>query len=243
MFQVSLDRFIPLMPAPGHLFTSVGSLGLAAAVGGTYGLIGRVISPQSGINPINYAIWFVVAYQIKQLYERLEVEGKHFLGARHYFNYLERLDDDEMSFGDQLRFACWKVIVVKDYVLTKIDDCFSYVMNIRPYREVTAENVQDASFIEMSRFRLWNVFKSTIVDNTSFSLAHGLTHKMGFALPMHTSIPLFILVQSIAKNIFLVPMLYKYMHFCNYLAAEIDEGAESTATQRAEWLKRILPQV
>ncbi len=238
MFQVSLDRFIP---APSHLFTSVGSFGLAAVFGGAYGLIGRAVYPQSGINPINYAVWFVVAYQVKQLFQRLELEGGNFLGARHYFDYLERQDDREMAVSDQLRLTCWKVIVVKDYVLTKIDDCFSYVFNIRPYREITAENVQDASFVEMSRFRLWNVFKSTILDNTSFSLAHGLTHRMGFTLPLHTSIPLFILVQSIAKNIFLIPMMYKYMNFCNHLAAEIDEGAASTPSQRAEWLKRILP--
>ena len=67
--QLKLERYLP---APDRFYKSAGSMVAAAAFGAAYGLIGRVVYPQAGINPLHYAIWFTVAYQIKYCFNLIE---------------------------------------------------------------------------------------------------------------------------------------------------------------------------
>lgn len=230
-----IDSINRVITTPSYLYNQVETVGLAAVAGGTYGLVGRKIFPKTGINPINYAVWFIVAFQIKKVFEQWELQALQTLNAKFSPEILES------NFIKQTRYYYRIGTYLKDILLSKIDLCFSYVFSIRCCHLVTQENVQDASFLEMCRFRVWNVFKSTIIDNASFAIARVVTHHLGFALPMHTSIPIFLAIETIIQNIILVPLIYKYMDFCNHL--DLDVNLFSTPSERAAIFKRQLPAI
>ena len=97
----------------------------------------------------------------------------------------------------------------------------------------------DASFCEMRRYRIWPVFKSTIIDTISSRIAYQLTNTRGFTLPYHASATLFIVVRSIVKDI-LLPALYIYARVCSQLANELGEGNPRAAAYRVVWIRRFL---
>ncbi len=227
--------------APDRFYNGAGSAITAAAIGGVYGLIGRVIYPKAGISPLNYAIWFLLAYQIKLAINLLETRFDDFIGVGAYLEALERVPEDQLDLKDQFRYHCWKVIQLKQKCVKVADQIFSRIFHIRPYQEVTPENVQNASFLEMCRYRIWPVFKSTILNTLSFSLAYKLSNKMGFTLPARTSASLLYVIQSIIKDIILVPALYIYVAFCNRLADNLGEGGEVAEAYRSYWIRRFLP--
>lgn len=231
-------RFIP---APDRLYSSGGSLCLAATTGAVYGLIGRVIYPRAGIIPLHYAIWFAVAYQIKECINLLEGRFEDFIGVRTYLEKLEQIPEDELDLEDWIRYYCWKIINVKNNCIKTIDSLVSKLLDIRPYQEVMQDNVQDASFLEMCRYRVWHVFKSTIIHTVSITLGYQLTAGMGFTLPSRTSVRLLLVIQSVVKGILLVPALHVYARFCNKLADEIGEEDERAAHYRITWIRRFLP--
>jgi hypothetical protein len=243
--EVKWESFIP---DPSHFYSSAnifccsaGSMVAAAAFGGTYGLIGRVIYPQAGIIPFHYAIWFTVAFQIKTCINLLESHFALFLSLEKYFEKLESVSEHGFGIKDRIRYQCWKVIHLRTAVMTAVDDCFSWMFNVRPSYEVTSNNVEDSSFTEMCRFRIWKVFKATILDTVSSSLAWQMTTRMGFSLPNKTAVPLFIIIQSIVSGIFLLPSLHIYMRFCDHVANGIGGHDKPGAQIRAKWLSNYLP--
>lgn len=236
--QLKLERYLP---APDRFYKSAGSMVAAAAFGAAYGLIGRVVYPQAGINPLHYAIWFTVAYQIKYCFNLIENHFEEFMGVAAYFHELEKVPEDELDVQDQIRYHCWKIIHLRNAALKRIDEVFSYVFRIRPYQEVKEDNVEDASFLEMCRYRIWRVFKSALLDTLSSAAAYRLTNSMGFTLPDRTSVPLFLIMRSLVLDILLIPSLHLYARFCNQLADELGEGDQNASQLRAKWLKDILP--
>ena len=237
--ELKLDR---LIPAPDRFYTSAaGSIFAAAAFGAVYGLVGRVIYPNARISPLHYAIWFTTAFQIKYSVNFIENQFEKFMGVGAYLDELEKAPEDELDLEDRIRCHCWKVIQFRNTALKKIDGAISGIFNIRPYQVVTADNVSDASFLEMCRYRVWRVFKWTILDTISFSIAYRLTNGMGFTLPARTSVPLFIVMSSIVRDILLIPSLYLYARFCNDLAEELGESDQRASHYRAVWLRNILP--
>lgn len=235
MLNISLNH---LLPDPASLFQSVGSMGLAAAAGAGYGVVARFISPNTGIYPIHYAAWFVVAYKIKEILNHCEEQAGIFIGNEEPQSDASFI---EQSFAEKVRLTIWKTIHFKNSLLHAIDGIFCIALNMRPFCEVTAANVEDASFIEMCRFRMWNVFKTTILDFVSILSTHRLVQLAGLSLPARTSVPFFLMVQTIVQNILLAPILYKYLNFCDHLAAELDLESARIAAERARWIRDWLP--
>jgi hypothetical protein len=228
MIESTINRFVT---TPTYLFNQADSSHFALVIGGTYGLLGRAVFPQKGINPINYAIWFVVAFQIKKLIQNWETQLSQNLNSDAAPNEHKLLPRIRQYYRSGRDF--------KDMVLNKVDTAVCFLFGLRPYDQITKENVQDALFLEMCRFRLWNVFKSTIIDNASFAIARTVTHQLGFTLPSHTSIPVFLATEVIIRNIVCLPLIYKYMDFSNRL--EIDVSPVSTPSERASVFKQLLP--
>jgi hypothetical protein len=238
MTYFNLNHFIP---APHRLYSFGGSTFVAAGIGYGYGLIGRAVYPKAGITPLNYAIWFAVAYQIKQCIDLTENRFQNFLRFKAYLEDLERTPEDQLDLKNQIRYHCWRVIQLKNNCLNAIDQAVSRIFRIRAYHAVTEANVQDASFLEMCRYRMWRVFKSTVIDNVSSLLAYQLTNRVGFTLPNHTAVPFFIVIQSIIKDVLLVPALYFYARTCNQIANDIGEGDKIAAGYRESWIRYFLP--
>ncbi|MBA2368285.1 MAG: hypothetical protein H0V82_04590 [Candidatus Protochlamydia sp.] len=233
--MLSLNR---LLPDPTSLFQSAGSLGLAAVAGAGYGMAARILYPNSGIYPTHYALWFILGYKIKEIVCICDEQAQIFIGAaipREDALWLER------SLTQKGRLIAWKAIHLKNLLLKPIDRILCYTLNLRPFNEVTSSNVAEASFLEMCRFRMWNVFKTTIFDFVSILSAHRLTQLAGISLPSRTSVPLFLMVQTIAQNILLAPLLYKYLNFCDHVAAELDLESARIASERARWIRNWLP--
>lgn len=239
---ISQFHFTDFLPAAPDRFSSVGSTLLSAAIGGAYGLIGRVIYPKAGISPLHYAIWFVLAFQIKQFILSAQCHFGNFLGVKDYLEELENVPEDELDLHDLVRYHSWKVIQLKNHVLHVIDQFFYQIFDIRPYEEIDAENVEEASFLEMCRYRMWPIFKLTVLETLSFALAHRLLNAMGFTIPSQTAVPLFIIIRSVVRDIILVPAVYVYARLCNKLADHLDDGSdEKAAAYRANWIKWCLP--
>lgn len=237
-FRDNWNRFIP---SPERLPSFASSMVIAAAIGGGYGLIGRVVYPRAGISPLNYAIWFATAYQIKECFHFAEKYLEGFLGVGAYLEKLEKIPEDQLDLQDQIRYHSWKMINLKNNFLKKLDQIASHILGIRPSQEINEKNVEKASFLEMCRYRVWRVFKETILDTISSSLAYHLTGGMGFTLPSRTAVPLFIIMRSIVKDILLVPALYVYANFCNQLANELGDKDERAAAFREACIRYILP--
>jgi hypothetical protein len=214
---------------------------VAAATGYVYGLAGRVVYPNTGISPLHYSIWFTLAFQIKQFVHLLEGNFHDFLGVRSYLEQLEELSEDELDLSDLLRYHCWKIIQLKNHVLQTIDGIFVSALNIRPYDEITPDNVEEASFLEMCRYRIWPVFKLAVLETVSFSVAYRLCNSMGFSLPARTAVPLIVVISSIIRDIILIPALYCYAHWCNEIADQIEDSNEEVSAYRAKWFRFCLP--
>lgn len=239
-FPIKLENFLP---APNRLYSVAGSTFIAAAIGGSYGLIGRIVCPKAGIIPLHYAVWFAVAFQIKECINFGEIYFENFLGIGSYLDKLERIPEDELDLEDRIRFHCWKVIHLKNKSLKTIDRVISQFLDIRPYSDVREDGIKNASFLEMCRYRAWPVFKSTIVDAVSSALAYRLTHQMRLTLPAQTAVPLFIVIRSIVKDIILIPAMHVYARFCNQLADEIGEKDKRARAYRVYWIYRFLPAI
>lgn len=239
LWTLNWQHFIP---APDRLFSSAGSFVMAPVIGGIYGLIGRVIYPNAGIYPTNYAIWFAIAYQIKECIDLLGNYCDSFMGLGTYFDELEHVNEDQLDLKDQIRYHCWKIIHLKNQFLNHIDRFAVKLLGIRPYKDVTQDNVKDATFSEMCRFRIWKVFRSTITETLSSAIAYQIAGSIGFKLPSRTAVPLFIVIRSIVRDILLVPGLHVYARFCNQLADELsDDDDHHAASLRTHWMLRFLP--
>lgn len=239
--NVNISQFLPAVPQ--SFYSSTGSTFIAAAIGGGYGLIGRVIYPNAGISPLHYAVWFALAFQIKQCVYAMENQFEDFMEVESYLDNLSKLSEDELDLNDLVRYHCWKVIQLKTKIIRSIDSVFSNFVNIRPFEEIDVDNVEEASFLEMCRYRIWSVFKAAALDTISFALAHNFSNSTGFTIPDRTAVPSLIVIRSIVKDIILVPALYVYARFCNQIADELDGDDEKVAAYRAEWIRRCLPKL
>lgn len=237
--SINLSGFLPAVP--DRFFSSVGSSFLAAAMGGTYGLLGRVIYPNAGISPLHYAVWFVLAFQIKQFVLSVESKMDRFLSLRGYLEKLEDISEDQLDLHDLIGLHCWRVIHLKSNTVKVVDGVFSKLLNIRPYEKVTVDNVEGSSFLEMCRYRIWPVFKLTVLDTVTFAVAYHFSNYMGFALPNRTAVPLLIVIRSVVEDIILIPALYVYARFCNRVADDLGEGDANSSAHRAKWIRLCLP--
>lgn len=237
--SIDITHFLPVVP--DRFFSSVGSGIVAAGAGYVYGYIGRAIYPHTGISPLNYAVGFALAFQIKQFVLLLEGQFFDFLGVGSYLEKLEKLSESELDLEDFVRCRCWKLIQFKNQVLKEIDCLFMKVLKVRPYEEVTKENVEAASFFEMCRYRIEPVFKLAMLEMLSFSIAYHLSNGMGFSLPPRTSAPLIVVVSSIVKEIILIPGLYVYVRWSSEIGDEIDGSDAYLSAYRAKWIQACLP--
>lgn len=253
-----LLNFLPLshlasyFHTPDKLYSSAGSALAAAGIGAGAGLVGRAVYPDSGIVPLHYSVWFGLAYQIKSFITLVESRFDGFMDIGAYIEFLEQIPEDALDFKDQFRYNAWKIIRYKTVVLNKIDQLYCYVFSVRPYAQVTVDNVYQSSFMEMCRYRVWKVFKSTIVDAVSISLAYHLCNATGFILPARSSAPLILIIQSITVRIIMVPALYCYINAWNKKnvpAVDAAEGENATPIQaialpkRILWLNKLLPEM
>ena len=233
---LSFNIWKDFIPAPKGVYSFAGSAFGALGIGYAYGFMARAVYPKVGIVPFHYAVWFGVAFQIKQLIQLNAFLFKKFLSSRSYLEKLKNLPDDELSLKNQARRYCWKVIDCKNRCLQAVDGVVCRLFNIRPHQEIKADNVQKASFIEMCRYRIWPVFKSTLLDTVSSSIAHSLVNRLGFTLPVQTVVPLFIWIRSIMQNIILIPALHVQIRFYKQLMID---GV--SITPRREWIQQFLP--
>lgn len=229
-----------LIPTPSRLYSSAGSSLVAALIGGGYGLIGRVIYPQAGIFPVNYAIWFAVAFQIKECINLLETRVENYMHLGKYLVKLERISEDSLDLEDKILCRCWKLIQFKNKCIRAIDVVVTKIFQIRLAQEIKKAEIHDACFIEMCRYRVWRVFKSTIINTLSFALAHRFTSVIGFILPNHTIVPLLLLIQSIFVDIIVVPFLHIHARWGNQIVDLIDRNGNNLA-YRERWIRRFLP--
>lgn len=212
-------------PAPYYFYSVAGSVVTAPALGLSYGLIGRVTYPNAGIIPMNYAIWFTIAYQIKYVIQKLENLFEQYLGVKAYLKTLEKTPEDQLDLQNKFRVRCWKVIRFKNRVIKKVDDFFSKMFKIRLSCEVTEANVDKASFLEMCRYRIWKVFKMAVYDTISSALAYPLTNRLGFLLPEKTAVPIFLIIRIFFTNIVLIPSIYLFLR----------------STTRFQWTRDYIP--
>ncbi|MCE2983723.1 MAG: hypothetical protein LW832_09190 [Parachlamydia sp.] len=227
-----------LMPDPSSLFKPIGSWGLAAIAGGTYGYIARSISPNDGIYPAHYALWFIVAYRIKETLDEWEDHFNAYLG-----DSTPAINWTEADSKERFRLLYWKVLERKSEVVKATDWVFGFLFGLRPFEEVTEANVSQSSFLEMCRYRTWNVFKLTIKDHISILSSHRIMQLAGFALPAHTRVPFFLTAEILVKNILLVPFLYRYLNVCDRMAAGLELEAATALAERAQWIRSWLPKL
>lgn len=233
-----LDRFIP---NPQKLYAKSYSTVAAAAFGAVYGLVGRVIYPQAGIIPLNYAVWFAIAYQIKQIVHLLESTFDQFLGIGTYLDELEEMDEYDLDLTDRIRCRCWQAVWMKNQCLQSIDEIVSQCLHIRPYQDIKPDNVQDASFLEMCRYRMWPIFRRTVLDTVSFAVAYRGCNVIGLILPARTAVPLLILIRSVVKDILLIPALHIYARICKQVVDEVEDDDPDAHPYRAKFLQYVLP--
>ncbi|WP_068469205.1 hypothetical protein [Candidatus Protochlamydia phocaeensis] len=227
---------VRFLPAPDHVYSSAQSIGMAAAAGALYGLGVRVLYSQNNWAPLSYAACFVLAYQIKQSCMWLGKRGLDYIAEAEQLQH-----SSVLSSKDRLRVYAWKVIQSYQGLVRRIDEAVSRLLGIRPSYSVTQDNVKEASFLEMCRFRIWSVFRDTILNQISFSIAYRFSNRVGLHLSNRGAVPLFLIIQGIVQNILFIPLLYKYAHFCNRLAGHLDKDAVSTVPQRAKLIGSFLP--
>ncbi len=237
--NVSLGQFIPAVPK--SFYSSAGSTFIAAAVGGTYGFLGRIIYPNAGISPLHYAVWFALAFRVKQVIFSLEKNLEQFLGEETDLERFKDVPKDQLEGCDFIRLHCWEVMGLTNQTLKQIDHVFSRLFNIRPAEEITADNVADASFFEMCRYRIWPIFKMTILDTLSFALAHRLSNSINFTIPDQTAVQLLLVIRSIVQDIILIPALYMYARICNQIADHLIDDDDGMAAYWVEWIHWCLP--
>lgn len=244
MFNLPFDRlltfdFFRFAPQPDRLYGLAGSTVLAAVIGCTYGLIGRVVYPSSGIYPLNYALWFAVAFQINHFINKIDFSFKKFIHRGNYFQ--EGISVTRSNLEGIIRRKCWKMNRLKNKYLLSLDYLVCQILHIRPYYKIKRSNVYDASFFEMCRYRVWKVFKSTIIDTASSMIAYRLLVKAGITLPGRTAVPFFIAIRSIVTEVLLIPALYFYARLCSELVGELGNGSQKAARYRALWIRKLLP--
>lgn len=230
--RIPVEQYIP---APDRFYSSAGSLLGAAAIGALYGLAGRVVYPQAGIFPLHYSIWFTVAFQIKSTVTFLGNRADKFMHTGTPFEEMEKVSRGKLSWKDQIRYPYLKGVELKNSLLKSIDDVASKRLHIRPYSEIKQENVAEASFLEMCRYRVWRVFRETLLETACSVIAYQITTTVGFSLPARTSVPLFILARSFMKDIVFVPSLHYYAR----LVIDQKKNAQSGIT----WIRKLLPAV
>ena len=213
-----------VIPTVNSYFSAAGSLLLASGVGVAYGLIGRFIYPRAGIYPLHYGIWFGLAFQIK--YILTEIIGKRYrkfceLGIHHIENKKDIFAKEGIV--DQACTLWWKVIYVRYKTMKAVDKVFSKVFKVRRSREITHANVKDASFLEMCRYRLWPIFKKSVVENVAFSVAYHATTFIGLALPLNTAVSTLLVIHSIAIQIIFVSAFHRYMGICRQKAMQMNQ--------------------
>jgi hypothetical protein len=86
-------------------------MGLAAAAGAGYGVIARFIAPNAGIYPTHYAVWFVVAYKIKEILNHCEERAYILLGNE---EFRLSVPFTELSSAEKLSLIVWKSIYYKN---------------------------------------------------------------------------------------------------------------------------------
>lgn len=224
-YLTSLNLFDLCFPAPFYVYSFAGSIVVASALGAAYGLIGRVSYPSAGISPLNYAVWFTVAYQIKTVIDKIENYFEN--GLKDYLKGVENIPEDQLKVQNNLKVRLWKVIRFKNSLVTKVDGYFSSIFKIRPYQEVYQEDVNQASYLEMCRYRIWKVFKLAVYDTLSSAAAFSLLNRAGLFLPEKTVVPIFLIVRTILFNIVLIPTLHLYFRW----------------TDRFQWARNYLPSI
>lgn len=232
-----LERFIP---GPERFFKPAGNVVAAAAFGASYGLIGRVLYPKDAIYPVEYALWFTVAFQIKSVILMCEDQCEQFLGVGTYFSKWDKPPSEPVTWRDHIRSRCWKIVVVRNTVVKKIDAIFSGILNLRPYQEITAANVYDASFLEMCRYRIWSVFKSTLVATFTSFLARQLLVHVGYTFPFITTVNYYIAASAILQDIIFIPSLCLYLRVWDPLGEKSGEGVGGEKRQ-VSWVRQYLP--
>ncbi len=235
---MSVDSFFTSMPS--KFVTSAGTTVVATTAGFAYGFLGRKVYPLSGVIPFHYGIEFALAFQIMQFILQIEKNFRQFLKVESYFKKLEMLSEDELDLEDRVRFHCWKIIQLKNQIILRIDNALVFLFKIRPHHKVTKDNVEQASFIEMCRYRIWPVFKLTVLETLSFRVAFLLCNGMGFKLPVSTSVPRVVIISSIVREIIIIPALYTYANWCQKSESGEKYTAESLAL-RAKWIRYFLP--
>lgn len=223
---------LPVIP-PDQVYGKAGSVFMAAIIGGGYGLIARTISPDAGIYPFHYMAWFATAYQIKWLME--------VIGEISWNRYLQRPVESYPKFSHLIHRFSLHITDDLQMLVKTIDTFVSLSLNIRPANLVNAENIEEAAFLEMCRFRMWRVFKETILDMSSFTLAHRLTRKLHISLPNRTAIPFFLVIRSIAIGIVIVPCCHLYARFLNHLIGTLDKEDKWAIKRRIRWINRLMP--
>ncbi len=234
-----LHYFDRLIPNPQKLYSKSCSNVAAAAFGAVYGLIGRAIYPQAGIIPSHYAVWFAIAYQIKQCVQSIEANFDQFLGIGAYLNKLEA-DEDQLDLTNRIRYRCWQAVHTKNQCLQSIDRIVCKCLHLRPYQDIKKDNVQDASFLEMCRYRMWPVFKRTVLDTISFAVAYRFCNQIGLTLPARTAVPFLLVIRSIVKDILFIPALHMYARLCKKAADHVDDDPEAHP-YRTKFLQYVLP--
>jgi len=236
---MSISDFLPA--TPNRFASSVGSTFMAAVWGGAYGLLARAIHSDAKISSLHYAAWFSLAFQLKECICLIEGRFDSFLRVKAYLNCLENLKEDKLNLRDLVCYHFWKVIQLKNSILQRMDQICIALLNIRPFEEVDTSNIEEASFFEMCRYRIWPVFKTTVLETVSFALAHSLLKKMGFILTDRTAVPYLLVIRSIVKDIIFVPALYIYLKLCNRMADRLDEEDEHASSYRVKWMRFYLP--
>jgi hypothetical protein len=235
-----ISGFIAQLPAlsqlhitPNMFYGRAGSILTAAVMGGCYGLVGRVISPKANIRPLNYVVWFSVAFQIKSLMETLGILSWKKLNQAPRSSYSKR--------RARLHHYFWQLTAQLKIKARKIDATFSEIFHIRPFHELNQANIEDAKFLEMCRYRIGKVFKNTLLDMISFNVAHYFTRKAGIFLPQRTIVPLFIIGRSIIKDIVIIPCLHIYRRVFNDVIASLEKKTQWDISRRIEWMHVWIP--
>src|SRR5262245_21668623 len=109
-----IDLWSSFFSHPKTFFSFTSSTLIAAAMGVAYALVGRAIYPKQNISPLNYSLWFAIAFQIKQSIRFVEDRYDSFLGDEGSLDQLKSISKKDLCLKDRLRFNFWKLIEIKD---------------------------------------------------------------------------------------------------------------------------------
>lgn len=207
-----------LIPTPDYCFSLAPYPRTAALIGAGYGKIGQILNPQSRMAPLPYAICFEGAYLIKECFDLL---------ARFFKFYLNKLKEAESQQASQkgklfseICSAYCKINRCQEEYFQKFDLFFSRLFRIRSYEEVQAASLSEASWMEVCRHRFWQDLKVTIINSCSLSLSYRLCDYMGFILPYRNLSFVILMIQSIAFEIFVMPVLFYLYHRVKHYVVE-----------------------